>query len=346
MSILTAVDPTTVAVLFTVVAVTTLALVLFFVTGSHHPGRITGPSRLDPPQPAWPVWLIFCAAAFVWFGSSAVYAAYVQVRHAEGGTTRPVTLEDYTPADMAVLSAVPPMLALFVFAGSYGLLYPAGPRMLGFSLRHLPRGVLLGLLAALIVLPLVYWSAELTERLYLWIGFRHPHEHELLHALGQSDQPLVQSVIVLAATIIVPIFEELLFRGHLQTLIGRALSRRPPLASLSPMPAIPMENGPISDLPAPPAIEQLPPGAGPIVLSDQPLPPPTPVASPWRSWLAVIFVSLLFASVHPLWTAPPIFILALALGYVYERTGNLYASITIHALFNTISTIQFHYLTT
>jgi membrane protease YdiL (CAAX protease family) len=51
-------------------------------------------------------------------------------------------------------------------------------------------------------------------------------------------------------------------------------------------------------------------------------------------WVAVVFTSLLFAALHQWWAAPPIFVLALCLGYAYERTGNLWTCITIHALFN------------
>ena len=38
---------------------------------------------------------------------------------------------------------------------------------------------------------------------------------------------------------------------------------------------------------------------------------------------------------------PPIFLLALCLGYAYERTGNLWTTITMHALFNTTCTLLF-----
>ena len=48
----------------------------------------------------------------------------------------------------------------------------------------------------------------------------------------------------------------------------------------------------------------------------------------------LLAASILFALVHPLPTFPPIFFLSLCLGYVYERTGNLWASIFIHAIFN------------
>jgi len=41
---------------------------------------------------------------------------------------------------------------------------------------------------------------------------------------------------------------------------------------------------------------------------------------------------------------PAIFCLAIGLGYAYERTGNLWTCITIHCLFNSVST--FIYLLT
>jgi len=57
--------------------------------------------------------------------------------------------------------------------------------------------------------------------------------------------------------------------------------------------------------------------------------------------LSILITSMFFASVHPVWSFPIIFLLALALGYAYERTGNLWVSITMHAMFNTISTVLF-----
>lgn len=76
------------------------------------------------------------------------------------------------------------------------------------------------------------------------------------------------------------------------------------------------------------------------------MPPPAPDAPlkavpAWPSWVAIGLTSVVFASVHPLWTAPIIFVLSLCLGYTYERTGNLWATITMHALFNGVSTAVF-----
>jgi membrane protease YdiL (CAAX protease family) len=57
----------------------------------------------------------------------------------------------------------------------------------------------------------------------------------------------------------------------------------------------------------------------------------------YRPWLAVFLTAALFAMVHPWWTWPEIFFLGISLGYVYERTGNLWMSITMHSLFNLTS---------
>jgi membrane protease YdiL (CAAX protease family) len=57
--------------------------------------------------------------------------------------------------------------------------------------------------------------------------------------------------------------------------------------------------------------------------------------------VSVVLTSVLFALVHPAWSIPPIFLLSICLGYAYERTGNLWTVITMHALFNSISTVLF-----
>jgi len=63
------------------------------------------------------------------------------------------------------------------------------------------------------------------------------------------------------------------------------------------------------------------------------------IASAAPRWIPVLLTSLLFTLAHPWWSWPPIFVLALCLGYAYERTGNLWAPITIHALFNATSVV-------
>jgi membrane protease YdiL (CAAX protease family) len=55
------------------------------------------------------------------------------------------------------------------------------------------------------------------------------------------------------------------------------------------------------------------------------------------SWRAIFFAAAAFAVVHHWWTWPQIFFLGCCLGYAYERSGNLWVSITMHALFNLTS---------
>jgi membrane protease YdiL (CAAX protease family) len=55
------------------------------------------------------------------------------------------------------------------------------------------------------------------------------------------------------------------------------------------------------------------------------------------SWPAIFFSALAFALVHHWSTWPQIFFLGCCLGYAYERSGNLWVSITMHAMFNLTS---------
>ena len=71
-----------------------------------------------------------------------------------------------------------------------------------------------------------------------------------------------------------------------------------------------------------------------------------PERKPWvlprrESVAPIVIISALFAVVHlPQWPAPiAIFFLSLGLGAVYQRTGSLFASFVMHALFNGFSTL-------
>jgi membrane protease YdiL (CAAX protease family) len=142
---------------------------------------------------------------------------------------------------------------------------------------------------------------------------------------------LTKVLIIGGATLLAPVFEEFLFRGHLQTVLLRAFTpssrrRQVPDTMIAPM-AVGTPSVEVVPAPAP-----LPP----------PLEPEAPrVASAGARWAAIAITSLVFAALHPFWTWPLIFLLSLALGYVYERTGNLWAAVTMHLTFNTTQTAFF-----
>lgn len=58
----------------------------------------------------------------------------------------------------------------------------------------------------------------------------------------------------------------------------------------------------------------------------------------YRPWLAILISSVLFAALHAnIGHWPALFMLALCLGYSYEKSGSLFRPIFIHSLFNAIA---------
>lgn len=146
--------------------------------------------------------------------------------------------------------------------------------------RDLPLGLPYGLIGSLAVIPLVIAATMIVQEIMRRAGAAAPEEHQLL-VVFQQPSIFDRLLVILSAVILAPLFEELVFRAHLQSAIRKATG----------MP-----------------------------------------------WLAVIIASALFALVHGIWwMMPPLFILALGLGYVYERTRNIWANILMHALFNALS---------
>src|SRR5262249_37478208 len=121
-----------------------------------------------------------------------------------------------------------------------------------------------------------------------------------IQIIKASPQVDVKFLVAIGAVVIAPMFEELLFRGHLQsTLAGlfRIISMKP--NTTDPEPA-------------------------------------------WPRWTAICITALLFPTVHYAgpgsgWMLPALFLLAVCLGYAYERTGVLWVPIVGHAAFNAVS---------
>jgi len=106
-------------------------------------------------------------------------------------------------------------------------------------------------------------------------------QHEELKLIIESSQLSLRILIVLLAVLVVPLLEELLFRGLFQTVIRSYLV---------------------------------------------------------KPWLAIAVSSLLFVSVHQnIEHWPALFVLAMCLGYAYEKSGSLFRPIFIHAFFNGVT---------
>jgi membrane protease YdiL (CAAX protease family) len=179
---------------------------------------------------------------------------------------------------------------------------------IGLSPRRITEGIAIGTATLFVVYPIILLASAMVEQIYR--HYQIPIEaHEILKFLSDSKNRRQNIFAITLAVVIAPLSEELIFRGLLQTLLSRFFgwvqavrsSPQNAMSGLSPIPA---------------------PGAG-------------------VRWLAVIATSIVFAMIHPPPFWIPIFVLAIGLGYVYERTGNLWVTMTTHALFNTSQILFF-----
>ncbi|HWE04557.1 MAG TPA: type II CAAX endopeptidase family protein [Tepidisphaeraceae bacterium] len=289
---------------------------------------VVGPERLSRRQSPWPLVAAVGMGLMMWVMVQALYGDLRKLPAKPPGHSAPPAesvIKVMTPGDWAFVATVPPLAGFTMlwladfFVGGTVLL-----DRLGFSLRRSLPGIAMGILAAIVILPPTYFFSEATELLYQHIHYVHPLEHELLKVMKQPENPVIQWILVFGAAVVAPLWEEFLFRGHIQTLLKRGL------VTLS-SPRLPGMEGFAGYAPM-----NVPINPNPIPFAEIVDPPPV-----WQTWLAIVLTSVLFAMMHPMWMRPPIFILSLGLGYCYERTGNLWTNMTVHCLFNSVSTFVY-----
>ena len=153
----------------------------------------------------------------------------------------------------------------------------------GLNVKTIAKDFFVAVLNLLSVWPLVMLMVLLTlvfGKLVCGPDFQL-QRHEELKMIAAHSQPAVRVLIIVTAVLVVPVFEEMLFRGLFQTML-RSLLRRP--------------------------------------------------------WPSILISSALFAMIHAdvsHW--PALFVLAICMGYAYEKSGSLFRPIFIHLLFNAIS---------
>lgn len=275
---------------WTVIAVLTAVLVAVLV-GTRWFRAAIGPTRVDPAELILPWGGAVFMGVLAWLGSQVIYVGFVTASRVPTSqpTTQP-TKFDFQPHELAIASTVPPLLGavtmLLFAAGAPGWL-----KKIGLAANKLPAGALQAVVGLGLAYPLVFWVLQAMERVYRVIEFEHPREHELLQKLSEDPTGPTRWAMFAGAIVAAPLFEELLFRGGLQTIFRWFLTR---VAGRE------------------------------IALV---------------AWVPIVVVSAAFAMIHALWMAPAIFVLSLCLGYLYERTGNLWACILMHAMFNALNTV-------
>jgi membrane protease YdiL (CAAX protease family) len=334
---------------------------------------LRGPRPLVPqgtfPTPRWGTGTML-AAMFTYFAlymviGGAVLGAAPAGRRA-GDPTRTVAPKVQRPAPDTVVkdaaktdspraSFTVMMLAVTLANGAAVLALPlvicslarVRPAEFGLSTEQFGANVRAGVISFLLVTPWVYLIFGLSQLAYR--GNRHPLEE----MLRQELSPLGVLLAFISAVVLAPLAEEMLFRGILQTwltrLAGRGQAARPSWGdvdtagprALAPAGAEESSLTPVESHLLERSFDDANPYETPALVTTAGQDPPK--AQPARvAWTSIVLTSLVFAVMH--WHEMPapiaLFLLSLALGYLYQRTGNLVASVTLHALFNAFSTLQ------
>lgn len=172
-------------------------------------------------------------------------------------------------------------IAMLLFVRNY---FSSGLKGLGFDHSQIGKDLLCAVGYFIAMLPLVFAAIRLIlifGRLIISKDFQiEPHEQ--LKLITSYTQPSIRIAILISGAVITPFFEEILFRGLIQTTIRNVIK---------------------------------------------------------KPWPAIFISSVVFTILHPNvhWLA--IYFVGLFLGYAYEKSGSLYRSIFLHALFNAMTII-------
>jgi len=182
--------------------------------------------------------------------------------------------------------------------------------------RELLRDVRIGTVTWLAALAPVYGMQVLLVSVW-----DQPEGNPLIRIVEEHASPRLFVLAFVTAVVVAPICEELLFRlllqGWLEKWEDARLGWRTPPAPPEPT----ATSSPETEAVAPTQ------------------PPQFGVAGLPYGWLPILVSSVLFALAHVGYGPDPIalFILAMMLGYVYQRTHRIVPSIVTHALFNATS---------
>ncbi|MCI0360544.1 MAG: CPBP family intramembrane metalloprotease [Planctomycetaceae bacterium] len=242
---------------------------------------------------------------------------------------------------------------------SLGLITVAGPlialrtgatwRDFGFSARDLWKDFKLGLIGFVMLAPPVY--AIQGVLVYFW----KPSKHPLMEMFKDSPDASFFIVLFVAASVVAPIFEELVFRVILQGFLEKVFTFRGPAHEL-------FFGSPSYAAVEPLAESNQSADSGIVFVADRspldadPYRPPTivgeeivsamvedhenqPILRGLSAWLPIAMSAIIFALLHeqhgPDWVA--LTVLAAGMGFLYQRTHRLVPSLTVHALLNSLS---------
>lgn len=311
---------------------------------------IQGPPRIAPSARIWPIIVALVGAFLGIFIGGAIAALFVRIVDGqellEQIVSPPSAIEGESGVASQIIVRRMQISALsYAFAMGLALATLWAARLadwrggIGARLENAPRGLLYGALAALLVIPWMMTASVLFQAVLKAIGVQVDAMHELIRAI--RDHPEIELIGwgLFSATVVAPLAEEVLFRGVLQTTLVSMWARLVDRPSLDEghglIPADAVQQSPDSAV----ATEDLAMQRHALAYAASP-PPPQVMRYPPSAlarWVGILLTSAVFAVMHEPWSIPLIFILSMALGYLYERTGNLWTTIAVHFAFNSFN---------
>ena len=192
------------------------------------------------------------------------------------------------------------------------LRYREGVSIFGFRFERIRRDLKLGLLAFIMIIPGVLAIHSLISLLI-------PYQHETLSAMGKTDVYGILS-LALGAVVAAPIYEEFFYRGAMLSWLLR-------FSYLAPRDLMAwVYGGPAGTYTGQPEDSKLEESTS---ISGRTL------------WSSVFFSAAMFGLMHAGQGGAPIALtlLAVALGYLFVRTGSLLPCIVVHFLLNAMTVI-------
>jgi membrane protease YdiL (CAAX protease family) len=235
-------------------------------------------------------------------------------------------------------------LDLLTFPVLFYLLSGTRPYQLGLTTHRAGRNLLAGLIVSVPLVPLVYGVYLAVAALQaLWLA--EPVEEHPFVLLQGLLGPAETAALLFAVLAAAPILEELEFRGVLLRWCGQETWRSHLAAGLAVGAALILRlDGMVQAFhlrDGAALLEELLPTL--FVLAVLPLYALVIQRTRTPEGPAIVATSLLFAAIHSFaWPSPvPLFVLALGLGWLAQRTQSLLGPILIHSLFNAVGCVVF-----
>ncbi len=251
-----------------------------------------------PRRNNMPLYLPF-AVLFIWFGFVWLMSSIAQILFSDLQDRQ----KDFLDNLILCIGEITTIAVIIFFAGIY---FTRRLQGFGLNIKTVVKDFLAAFVNLLTVWPLIMAAIRLTAYFgeLIWGREYQIQQHEQLKLITENPQLLSRILIIVTAVIIVPLLEEMLFRGLFQTAIRSYFE----------------------------AFRSL--------LVPQETPDEERTIDRNGAWPAIVISSVLFTMTHANtghW--PTLFVLGVCMGYAYEKSGSLFRPIFIHSFFNTISII-------